>query len=247
MASCLRFLLLFTAVSSSVSASLISYTFTGVTTLNFAEAGQLTANLPTGSAWTAVLEWDSAAPTMSSTSTQAQYRLSKFTVNLTGTGGAKWTTSAIASESAPSFTTNYGARDEIQFTSGWGPSLHTNPTLYEWQTYSANIVLGDPTQTALASLTPVPTFLELSDWNTGTSYSYLKIYLNSSANRYILGRIDSIAVTGSAVPEPTTTAALLGAAALGFVWWRRRRFASAARSQHSPAPGHHSPPASWRQ
>jgi hypothetical protein len=225
---CLRFLFLFAVVASNASATLISYTISGVTTLNFAEAGQLTANLPTGSAWTAVLEWDSATPTMSSISTQAQYRLSKFTLSLTGTGGATWTTSAIPSDTAPSFTTNYGARDEIQFTSGWGPSLHTNPTLYEWQTYSANVVLGDPTQTALASLTPVPTFLNLADWNTGTSYSYLKLYLNSSANRYILGRIDSITVTGAAVPEPTTTAAILGAVALGCVWWRRRRSINAA-------------------
>jgi len=217
-------LLLALAAAAPLPAVIVSYTFTGVTTQNFIESGQLNTNVPVGSAWTAVVAWDTGAATMLSTGTQAQYRVSSMSFTLHGTGG-DWTTGVTASESAPSFTTNYlnsGTKDQIQFTSGWGPSVHTNATLYEWQPYSINLVLTDNTGTAIPSLTPAPTFLDLSDWSTGTSNTYMKLYLNNNANRFILGSIQSIAVTGAAVPEPSTGAALAGVAAFGLAGWRRR-------------------------
>jgi len=213
--------------TTRLSAVIVSYTLTGVTTFNLIEAGQLNTNVPVGSAWTAVVEWDTAASTLSSTETQAQYRLTSMSFTLHGNAG-DWTTGVVAGDYAPGFTNNYtfsGTRDEMQFTSGWGPASHTNQTLYEWQPYSINLVLTDLTGTAIPSLTPAPTFLDLSDWSTGTSNTYMKLYLNNNANRYILGNIQSISVTGSAIPEPSTYAALAGAAALGLALWRRRRSA----------------------
>ena len=216
--------------TGALRAQTVSYTLTGVTTVNFIEAGQLMTNVPVGSAWTAVVSWNTGAATMSSSSTQAQYRLTSLSLTLHGNAG-DWTTAAIDSEFAPSFTTNYelsGTKDVIQFTSGWGPSVHTNQTLYEWQPFSINLVLSDLTGTAIPALTPAPTFLDLTDWSTGTSNTYLKLYLNNDGNRYILGSIQSIAVTGSAVPEPSTYATLAGLAALGLAAWRRRQNAAAA-------------------
>jgi len=216
-------LLALTCGAVRLPAVIVSYTISGVTTVNFIEAGQLSANMPVGSTWSAVVSWDTAAPTLFSSGTQAQYLLVSLSLTLNGTGGS-WTTSAVPGGSAPSFTNNYGVRDEMQFTSGWGPAAHTNQTLYEWQPYSINLVLGDPTQTAIPSLTPAPSSLDLANWSTNTSHSYLKLYLNNTGNRYILGNIQSI----SPIPEPQTYALVAGAAMLGVGLWRRRRRKTAA-------------------
>jgi hypothetical protein len=219
--------------AAPLPAVIVSYTLSGVTTTNFILAGALNTAMPEGSTWTAVVSWDTGASTMSSSGTQAQYRLSSMSFTLQGTGGT-WTTGVNASDYAPSFTTNYqngGAKDEIQFTSGWGPSNHTNATIYDYQPYSINLVLGDPTGTAIPSLTPAPTFLDLANWNTSTSHSYMKLYLNNDGNRWIMGSIQSISVTGATpVPEPSTCAVLAGAAALGLAAWRRRRARAAVRA-----------------
>jgi hypothetical protein len=209
--------------TARLPAVIVSYAISGVTTVNFIEAGQLSTNMPVGSTWSAVVSWDTAASTLFSSGTQAQYMLTSLSLTLTGTGGS-WTTSAVPGGSAPSFTMNYGVRDEIQFTSGWGPAAHTNQTLYEWQPYSVNLVLGDPTNTAIPSLTPAPSSLDLANWSTNTGHSYLKLYLNNNGNRYILGSIQSI----SPVPEPSTYALVTGAAVLGLGLWRRRRRQPAA-------------------
>ena len=190
----------------ALRAQSVTATFSGVTTTNFIDAGALNTNIPVGSAWTATVTWDAGAAPTSSTSTQASFRLTDMSLTLQGISEA-WTTSVIASQYAPSFSTNYvsgGAQDEIQFTSGWGPSVHTNATLYEWAPYSINLVLTDPTGTAIPSLTPAPSSLRLADWSTNASDSYLKIYLNNDGNRYILGSIQSINGSGSSGTTPTT-------------------------------------------
>lgn len=123
-----------------------------------------------------------------------------------------------------SFTQNFVYNgDQIQFTSGWGPAGHTVGTIEEYGTYSINLVLRDPTFAAIDALTPAPATLDRSDWSSNGSETYMKFYLNNDANRYILGNIQSISVTGSAIPEPSTYAALAGAATLALALYRRRR------------------------
>lgn len=207
---------------SRLDAVVVSYTFSGVTTTNFVEANStLNAELPVGRAWTAVVQWETAAAPLYSDATQAQFPTVSMTLTIQGINGP-WTTSTLSGQ--PTYTQNYtfgNTRDEIQFTSGWGPAAHTNQTIFDFQPYSINLVLVDLTGTAIPSLTPAPTFLDLNDWTQNVANTQLKFYLNNNANRYLLGNIQSIAVT--AVPEPSTYAALVGAAALGLATWHRRR------------------------
>ncbi|MES2660340.1 MAG: choice-of-anchor D domain-containing protein [Verrucomicrobiota bacterium] len=176
---------------SPASAKIVGYKFSGVTTTNSVEAGDLTTEFPVGTKWTATVEWESTSAPLFESDTQGQYRLTNFTLNLTGATGV-WTTSSKVDQA--SFTLNYefgGTRDLIQFTSGWGPTNHTNPVLEDWAPYSINLVLTDPTGTAIPTLTPAPTSLDLSDFSPLVANTHLKIYLNNDANRLIYGSIQS--------------------------------------------------------
>jgi hypothetical protein len=190
--------ILFCAVfsASQAVAAIVSHTLTGVTTTNFVEAGDITAEFPVGTRWSAVVEWDTASAPLFLDASQGQYRLTKLTLTLNGTTG-NWTTSSVAGK--PSFTLNYvsgGAQDEIQFTSGWGPADHTNQTIENWQPYSINLILSDPTGTAIPALSPAPTGINPADWSPLVAKSYLKIYLNNDGNRYITGSIDLGSTSG---------------------------------------------------
>jgi hypothetical protein len=210
-------------VSPSLRAQIVSYTFSGVTTTNFVEAGAITTEFPLGTPWTAVVAWDTGSSPLYLDASQGQYRITTFTLTFQGVSG-DWTTCALPNQA--SFTQNYlmsGTQDQTQFTSGWGPASLTNQNIADWQPYSINIILTDLTGTAIPSLSPTPTGLDFSDWSPLVANSQLKLYLNNNANRYILGHIQSINVTGSAVPEPSTYAALAGLAVLGFVVITRRR------------------------
>jgi hypothetical protein len=224
----------------ALRAQVVSYTFSGMTTNHFTYLESFDTEFPgyphtapstTGRNWTAVVSWDTGSSALFTNGTQAQYRLIDFSFTLSGLSG-NWTTSAVANTA--SFTQNldyYG--DVIQFTTAWGPANVTNGSMFGFGPYSINLILVDPTFAAIDSLTPAPTFLDQSDWtlpaSPGQNKSQLKIYLNNDANRYVIGNIQSISVTGSgggaAIPEPSTYAALAGLAALGLVMWRRRALA----------------------
>lgn len=210
-------------VNVSLPAQIVSYTFAGVTTTNFVETGAITTEFPLGTPWTAVVAWDASAGPLYLDAAQGQYRVTSFTLTFQGVSG-NWTTSALPNQA--SFTQNYllsGTKDQTQFTSGWGPASLTNQNIADWQPYSINLILTDPTGTAIPSLSPAPTSLDFSDWSPLVANSQLKLYLNNNANRYILGNILSVTVTGSAVPEPSTYALIAGFAVLGLVVWSRRR------------------------
>lgn len=174
----------FVLLTSSATAEIVSQTFTGLTTRNQVEDGAITTAFPVGTRWTVMVEWDSAAAYTFLTTTQASYSLTKFTVTLEGTNGV-WTTSSLPNKASFSLG-KYGATNEIQFTSGWGPENHTNTVIENGQPYSINLTLTDPTGTAISSLGTPPTTIDPAAWKD----SDFKIYLNNDANRAIYGSIN---------------------------------------------------------
>lgn len=86
--------------------------------------------------------------------------------------------------------------------------------------------------TALPSWTMAPSGTAPSSYFAGYAGTYtgfsggtdsVKIYNTASAE---VGSFNVTSVTISAVPEPSTYAAMLGLAALGFVGWRRRKLSA---------------------
>lgn len=173
--------------SSFTAAATVSRTFKGVIDINWAE-GAITKEFPVGTPWKAELEWESTSAPLFLGETQVQYRLTKFTFTLQGPKG-KWTTSARPEKASFGFSyIGGGLQHEMQFTSGLGPSGHTNPNIANYQPYSINIVLTDPTGTAISSLESAAASFNPADWSA--EGSYFKLYLNNDGNRYIQGPIN---------------------------------------------------------
>jgi hypothetical protein len=183
-------------------AGTISYTFKGVTTSNDA-TGAITTEFPLGTPWTLQAEWDSTATPLSLDPMQCQYRLTKLTVTLDGVSG-KWTTSSLPNKPSMNLGKYPGNVHELQFTSGASAVDHTNQTIANWKPYSANIVLSDPTGTAISSFTPVPTTIDMTDWTANVANTHFKLYVtnaDASVFKTIFGKIQT--VSSGASPEIT--------------------------------------------
>lgn len=180
-------LLAFTAATCLPAlAAPVSHTFSGVTTSNVVDPGAIATEFPVGTKWTVKVEWDSASAPLFSSDTQGQYPLTKFTTTLQGKSGV-WTTSSLADKA--SFTLGKYGVHEIQFTSGWGPENHSNPNIENHQPFSINVTLKDPTGTALPTLTPAPTGIDMSQWDIAGSD--FKIYLSNDGLKVIRGNLAS--------------------------------------------------------
>lgn len=182
-------------------AATVSHTFTGVTTNNQALSGSIATEFPVGTKWTVTVEWDSAAaPRFTPTSTQSSFPLTKFTVSLQGKTGT-WTTSSLAGQ--PSFSLNKPGFHEIQFTSGWGPANHTNPTIENLAPYSINVTLKDPSGKAISSLDSAPAGIDLAKWDIASSD--FKIYLSENGFMKIEGSLQAPAKAADiSIQQPAT-------------------------------------------
>lgn len=183
----------FLASVGSLSAAIVGYTFTGKTNL-YTVAG-FENEYPLGSEYELRVEWDDTAVGEVYSDSQASYPLTKFTFTIKGKSG-DWTTSSLPGQAR--FSLNRFGSHEIQFTSGWGPENHTNGTIAGGQTYSINLVLSDPTNTALPELSPIPGAIDPAIWSAQDSH--LKFYLTEMA-RGIYGDINGLGVT-SEPPAP---------------------------------------------
>ena len=202
----------------SASGAIYTTTLSGETTYNgWDPAPDFNAQFPVGSAWSATLQWDTEASSLSSGTTQAQFRLLEFELTLYGET-ENFTTSALTDKA--SFTVNNmsgtgGDSHSIQFTTAFGPENLTESTIYEKTFYNINITLEPVIFNGAASLTTPPSELDLSLYDLESSQTGLKVYLNESGSAQLLGNI-------SPVPEPSTYALMGGVAILGFAALRRR-------------------------
>jgi hypothetical protein len=172
------------AFTSLSQAAIVGQTFTGTTTFNWVEAGDLTEEFPVGTRWTLKVEWDDSAPYTDLYSNQASYALTKLTLTLEGKGGT-WTTSSLPNQASFGLG-NFGGQDSVQFTSGWGPADHTNQVIEDWQPYSINLSLTAPLGSAISALDQTPKDFDPGKW-LGSDF---KIYLNNDGNRSIVGTAD---------------------------------------------------------
>lgn len=167
------------------NAAPITQSFEGVTVSNPNQPAALNTEFPAGTPWTLDVAWDDAAIPLNSSATQAGYRLTTFTLTLEGVSG-DWSSSSVMDEASFGLlqTTGY---HEVQFSSGWGPTDHTEQSIEGFSVVSINLTLGDPTGTAINALTPVPGPFDLANFNASLSQSYLRFYLNESGTEFILG------------------------------------------------------------
>ncbi|QYY36126.1 PEP-CTERM sorting domain-containing protein [Ruficoccus sp. ZRK36] len=212
---------IFLAITIPASAAVYTTTLIGVTSYNGSgSAPNFNAEFPVGSAWSATLQWDTAATPLSSTSTQAQFRLTEFELTLYGEN-ENFTTAAV--EDAALFTiTNYsggsGDYHSIQFTTNYGTEYLTDSTILDRTFLSLNITLEPIIPNGAASLTAPPATLDPSLYDLENSQTGLKVYMENLGwqNLPLTGTID-------AIPEPSTYALMAGAVILGYAALRRRK------------------------
>jgi hypothetical protein len=193
------FIFLFYAIFLSTGDSaLVTKTFNGVTTKNWVfPTSSVATKFPVGTAWTLKVSYDTASAPLYQSSAQAQYRLTELSFTLYGVSGP-WTTSSLPGQA--SFTLNQGTpggADQIQFTSGWGPAGLSNPTIADMEPYSINLTLSDPSGSAISTLLPAPSEIDLLAWSSRVEDSFLKIYLNSGGNLYLVGALSTLAPDSS--------------------------------------------------
>ena len=170
----------------SAQAKLVSQEFTGVLLNNTGLSQAFNNEFPAGTKWKVLVEWDDEQQALYMGDTQSQWATTKMTLSFQGKSGT-WTSSAA--NSGGTFSLNqYATIDEIQFTSGWGPDAHTNPTLADYPLYSFNLVFTHSMGEAIDGVAQVPSQIDLSKWML--SISELKIYVNNNAFPVIKGSID---------------------------------------------------------
>lgn len=188
---------LFASVGS-LSAAIVGHTFTGKTNLYTITGFE--NEYPLGSEYELRVEWDDTAVGEVYNENQAGYPLTKFTLTIKGKSG-NWTSSSLPGKASFSLNRIEGFPDEIQFTSGWGPENHTNGTIPGGQTYSINLVLGDPTATALSTLSPIPSAIDPAIWSADENESYLKFYVTEMGGA-IFGDVNGLGVSSEpSAPE----------------------------------------------
>jgi len=170
------------------------------------------AHLPYGTTYDATFVYDPDAASVSSTGTQQTYSFVSSSVTFHPAGG-DWSTSSDGLNNI--VTVRDSTTDQIQFSAdATGPNLGTFEVTYLLIVFGGtNLVLGT---------TDLPDSIDLADWNSDYTSSYLKVYFDEGAAS-ITADITSMSLAGSAVPEPSTYTAIAGATILGFVIMRRRR------------------------
>ncbi|MBX3737763.1 MAG: PEP-CTERM sorting domain-containing protein [Candidatus Didemnitutus sp.] len=204
------------AISTSAQTALLTYSFTG----NTASPTTVDSNL-TGSAMSSLvgLTVSNSSPVSSGyTGASGSYY---------GAGGNGWgstgnyfelTITPAAGQTVTITTLSFGYKE----SSTSGPTaftLKSSADNYGSAIATGSFVTADTNWHATGS-----TSITLSAFSSATT---LRIYATGAANNTPTLKIDDLIISGStsasAVPEPSTYAALAGACALGGVMWHRRR------------------------
>jgi hypothetical protein len=137
-------------------------------------------------------------------------------LSVTRNGGVVWTTDFLS----PTIQVeDNGTIDRITFTAGAG--VYSDAAENGRTLTNASLSLSAAAPGPLATFTALPTDIVRSQWSTLPSQSGLYTYwdLSGTLVRFGVNTVENL----SAIPEPSTTAALIGTAALAGAAWRRSR------------------------
>ncbi len=165
--------------------------------------------------YTFTLSYDPAAVGSYSGDTSRTFAAISASLTVQATGGT-WTSAFID----PQIQITDGAFDEIYI---YGQGGHTNTSVGGQTLSFATFRLYSAAPGPLSTFLSLPADITLAGWSTAPSSSGVFTYWNPGTAGYFMRFSHSDVQNLSAIPEPSTYAALAGLASLALVAWRRRQ------------------------
>lgn len=206
---------------SNARAQIVTFEFTG--TANYV-GSSLSPYFQTGDPYTLTLSYDTTAPNIGS-GNYGYYSLLSGSMIINASGGI-WSADLNGDNNGQVQIENQFSYDRFQIQhSNFSQPEVAGETAVSW------LLTMYTEATDTFGSTALPTTLDLSDWSTNPSSTRFHIYFDGLGSTYDVRFSVAAINTPSAIPEPSTYAAIVGLLALGgVIWHRRRQRSSAGRS-----------------
>ncbi len=176
----------------------------------------LTGYFSVGNPYSFTLSYDPAAVGSYSGDTSRTFAALSASLTVQATGGT-WTSAFVDPQIQ---ITDGSSFDEIYIYAMGG---HTNTSVGGQNLSMATFRLYSASPGPLSTFLSLPADITLAGWSTAPSSSGAFTYWDPGSAGYFMRFSLAEVQNLSAIPEPSTYAALAGLAALGFVAWRRRQ------------------------
>ena len=212
-----------------LGAALLTAPFARAVVVEFHGTGTYNSGFPpTAYAFSVTFSYDTTATPIVSGATQHSHPGISLGLTDALPNGTPWSHTSTDVRIIMSNALNGGTTDGLTITTAW-PLTETVPDFYAFEEYypvvNYSLTLTEYSGGVFTngdfSLPPDPTFIgDLSTWDV----KHAKLYIHAAGNdlavfNHPLGTLGA----ATAVPEPSTWAAILGAVGLGAVIWQRRR------------------------
>ena len=205
-------LLLLAVLGAATASAQVTLRFSGTANVVLSP---LTDTFTVGNPFTFTVTYDPGATGTYSGDFSRTFNATSAVLSVTRNGGVVWTTNFLSPTIQVEKTATY---DRIYFygNGGFSDDAENGRTLT-----SADLRIYSDTTRPLASFTALPTDIVRSQWSTGPSQSGLFTYwdMGGTLVRFGISTVENL----SAIPEPSTYAALVGVVALAGAAWRRAR------------------------
>jgi hypothetical protein len=201
------------ALGAAVASAQVTLRFSGTANLVLSP---LTDTFTVGNPITLTVSYNPAAAGNYSGEFSRTFDATSAVLSVTRNGGVVWTTDFLSPTIQVEDT---GSFDRITFTAGAGNYSDASENGRTLTNASLSLYAAAPGP--LATFTALPTDIVRSQWSTLPSQSGLYTYwdLSGTLVRFGVSTVENL----SAIPEPSTTAALIGTVALAGAAWRRSR------------------------